>query len=674
MITVGLTYDLKDEYLAQGFTEEAAAEFDVPETIDALENSLVKNGYRVERIGNLKSLVKNLAAGKRWDIVFNICEGVKGVAREAQVPALLEAFDIPCVFSNAAVMVLCLDKSLAKRVLADQGIPTAKFSVIQHDDEVEMIQLTYPLFVKPVAEGTGKGIGRQSYITDKDGLKMACRKLLAEFRQPVLVEEYLPGRDLTVGIVGSGPRARVIGVMETFYLADKGEYEGQSYHNKMDWKASLSYALVNDAVALNAADIALRSWRLLGCTDGGRVDLRCDYDNVPHFLEVNPLAGMRPGYSDFPMLADMTGVGYDSLIGQIMTEACHRCAILPEYRSDPPAIVCAVGKKVVILYSGEGKLARQDENDTLTQLREIGTLLRNLHYHVYPVLFAGSAGDIESRIRAIGPDCVFNLVESVENTDRLQYSATAMLDYLRIPYTGAATTTMAMLSSKIHMKVILQAANIPTPKFYSDSTGHNGVHHLKGSRWIVKSDSEHASVGLDAKSVVNSLGQAKQMIQLKEGRHGGRWFAEQFIDGREFNLAMLGAPGKEPHFLPPAEIVFQDYPVALARIVDYAAKWEAESFGYQSTQRRYDFGPQDMALLDNMREICLTCWELFRMSGAARVDFRVSPQGVPYVVDINSNPCLSSDAGYMAAAAREGLTLADVVKALMPKQADACFV
>ncbi len=170
MITVGFTYDLRDDYIAQGFSEEESAEFDSQETIDSIAQALRDNGFALEKIGNIKALVSALAEGRRWEIVFNICEGEKGIGREAQVPALLEAYDIPYTFSSSDVMVLAMNKVLAKHVVRERGISTPAFSTAHKTEDLENINLTFPLFVKPLAEGTSKGVSEKSRVSSKKEL------------------------------------------------------------------------------------------------------------------------------------------------------------------------------------------------------------------------------------------------------------------------------------------------------------------------------------------------------------------------------------------------------------------------------------------------------------------------------------------------------------------------
>src|ERR1700733_6562179 len=188
---IGVTYDLRSDYLALGYGEEETAEFDAEETIAAICDALSGLGHTPERIGGIRPLTEKLAAGARWDAVFNICEGLKGVAREAQVPALLEAFDIPYLFSDPLTLALSLDKALAKRVVRDAGVPTADFAVIEKESDAAYVALDYPLFLKPVAEGSGKGVGARSKVENRGELASVAKDLLARFHQPVLVEEFL---------------------------------------------------------------------------------------------------------------------------------------------------------------------------------------------------------------------------------------------------------------------------------------------------------------------------------------------------------------------------------------------------------------------------------------------------------------------------------------------------
>lgn len=329
---IGLTYDLRADYLAAGYGEEETAEFDRPDTIDAIESAVRTLGHQTERIGNIHALVGQLAAGRRWDMVFNIAEGLHGVAREAQVPALLDAYEIPYTFSDPLVMALTLHKSRTKQVLRDIGVPTTDFFLVEHAVDVARCRLPYPVFAKPVAEGTAKGIDGNSMIQSRDQLEKVCLRLLKEFRQPVLVEPYLPGREFTVGITGTGDAAEAIGTLEVLLL-DGAEPHSYTYVNKERCEELCKYVLVDDAPAREAAEISLAAWRGLYCRDAGRVDLRTDANGRLQVMEINPLPGLHPEHSDLPILATLSGMPYMELMRRLMESAEKR--VMKGFRPRP---------------------------------------------------------------------------------------------------------------------------------------------------------------------------------------------------------------------------------------------------------------------------------------------------------------------------------------------------
>jgi len=326
MITIGLTFDLKDAYLRMGYSHEEVAEFDSIETIDALDQALTEIGYKVIRIGNLFDLVKFLDLGKRCDIVFNICEGMHGIAREAQVPCLLDAYRIPYVFSEPDILNLTLDKALTKLVLKEAGILTAPFQVIHRIEDTDQVDLKYPLFVKPIAEGTSKGIDGFSIIENKANLNKSVAYLLEAFKQPVLVETFLPGREFTIGILGSGDETRAMGAME-IVLNEKAPHPIYSYSVKKDWKKYVSYRISDDLIARKCMDAAIKAWKIIKGKDAGRIDFRLDSEGKPNLIEVNPLAGLNPTYSDLPILARLQGISYEQIITRIMDSALERAGI-----------------------------------------------------------------------------------------------------------------------------------------------------------------------------------------------------------------------------------------------------------------------------------------------------------------------------------------------------------
>jgi D-alanine-D-alanine ligase len=323
---IGLTYDLQSEYLAQGYSEEETAEFDREDTIEAIEGALVELGHRTERIGNARNLVKALAGGGTWDLVFNIAEGLYGMGREAQVPAILDVYGIPYTFSDPLVLSLTLHKGMTKRVVRDAGLATAPFLVVDPGQAMTPAPFPPPYFAKPVAEGTGKGVSAESLVHREEDLAGVCARMAERFHQPVLVEGFLAGREFTVGIVGTGAKAQVLGAVEVILVseAEPGMY---SYGNKKHYEDRVEYRLcrrADDPLIGQVEALALSAYKVLECRDAGRVDVRCDGEGRPHFLEINPLAGIHPVISDLPIICSLLNIPYVSLIGRIVASALER--------------------------------------------------------------------------------------------------------------------------------------------------------------------------------------------------------------------------------------------------------------------------------------------------------------------------------------------------------------
>jgi D-alanine-D-alanine ligase len=338
---IGFTYDLRKDYLARGYSEEDVAEFDSEGTIDAIAGAIESLGHTVVRVGNAWELCRRLVAGEKWDLVFNVTEGLRGRSREAQVPAICELYNINYTFSDPLVSAATLDKAVAKRLVRDSGLYTAPFAVVNDIDDLDAacrgrpVCLPkegehagsplpgFPLFAKPLAEGTGKGITNTSKIESPAQLREVCAELLKRYKQPVLLEEYLPGREFTVGILGTGQEAKVLGTME-IELIDASNNSIYSYASKELCETQVRYTKATGSVVAEVEKLALRSYQALECRDAGRVDIRLDKNGTPCFLEVNPLAGMHPSHSDLPMIATQEQMSYQKLIDSIIKSAIRR--------------------------------------------------------------------------------------------------------------------------------------------------------------------------------------------------------------------------------------------------------------------------------------------------------------------------------------------------------------
>lgn len=316
--------------------------------------------------------------------------------------------------------------------------------------------------------------------------------------------------------------------------------------------------------------------------------------------------------------------------------------------------------RIALVYNALDPHGAPDELDVKVQADAVGAALETLGYTPQVLTCELNLAAIQEQLRRGAPDLVFNLVESLAGTGRLIHLFPALLDAMSLPYTGASAEALLLTSNKVLAKQWLHAAGVPTPAWI----GPVGRARMRAPvppssrpyRWIIKSVWEHASIGIDAGALVDGrhTDQLGERLVRRAAGLGGACFAEAFIEGREFNLALLaGADG--PQVLPPAEICFEDFPGDHPHIVDYRAKWDPASHQYHHTPRRFDFDAGDRSLLDTLQRLALRCWNLFDLNGYARVDFRVDAQNRPWVLEINANPCLAPDAGFAAALAQAGI-------------------
>lgn len=317
---IGLTYDLRSWYLDRGYSMEDTAEFDKQETVDALEMALKKMGFETEPVGNCFQLMETLTTGKRWDLVFNISEGLYGDGRESVVPAILDQYKIPYVFSGPVIMGISLNKYLTRLIVSAAGVPVSPGMIISEKQDIKKCDLEYPLFIKPVSEGTGKGITEKSLVNTPAELKKMAEWILTRFNQPALVEEYLPGREFTIGVIGTGEEAMAIGGME-IECKDNLPY---SVEVKENYQQYCKYFPISGDLNEECKTVASNVWKALGCVDAGRVDLKADRNGKICFLEVNPLAGLNPVHSDLPILSRMVGIEYQPLMEMIMKATLKR--------------------------------------------------------------------------------------------------------------------------------------------------------------------------------------------------------------------------------------------------------------------------------------------------------------------------------------------------------------
>ncbi len=330
MAVVGVMFNLKGDPPEEGEPPDLGAELDSESTVLAVSSALKAYGHDVCLIEGNDTALMELRA-RSLDIVFNMCEGVRGESRESHIPAVLEMLGIPYTGSGVLSLAVTLDKPMTKKVLAYHGIPTAKFRVFTSENDIDLQGLEYPVFVKPSHEGSSMGVSPSSHCREPLELYREARRLLHLYGQPVLVEEFLPGREFTVGIIGNR-NPQVFPIMEiNFDLIPQSHGKLYSRQFKTDWSEEVYYscpasmpAEMEEAVK----GVALRTYRALECRDLARVDIRLDKNGVPNVMEVNPLPGLTPGFSDYPRIAEKAGWTYEELVNGILGCALRRYNLL----------------------------------------------------------------------------------------------------------------------------------------------------------------------------------------------------------------------------------------------------------------------------------------------------------------------------------------------------------
>jgi D-alanine-D-alanine ligase len=309
-----------------------------------------------------------------------------------------------------------------------------------------------------------------------------------------------------------------------------------------------------------------------------------------------------------------------------------------------------------LLPSGPGNgEAREDELDNLVQARAVGAALRSLGHEVRETPLGLDLDAVAESLRSAPPDLVFNLVESCGGQARLAHLAPSLLEALGLPLTGCGSYPVFVAADKLRVKELLRIAGVPSPPWYTARRLTREEREVCGT-FIVKPIYEHGSVGLNEDAVVEVRSRAELLNLLRQRRKasGLEYFAEGFVEGREFNVALLETDGR-PRVLPPAEILFEGFAPGQQRILGYEAKWDKDSFAYGHTPRTFEFGEDDAVLLRDIKSLAMACWVLFEMRGYARVDLRVDAGGRPFVIDVHPNPCIAPDAGLAAAAERVGM-------------------
>jgi len=315
--------------------------------------------------------------------------------------------------------------------------------------------------------------------------------------------------------------------------------------------------------------------------------------------------------------------------------------------------------KAVLLYNKVSENPTIDERDVLDQMESIGEALTELGYHIVEVPFSINIMDAINQLREINPAFVFNLVESFDGSNELQSIGAMILHHLKIPYTGASHESLFLSTNKLLAKRIMHEAGINTPEWFM----MQDINKLNPEyKYIIKPIAEDGSVNLDEHSVFD--GNDQEYINAIRNHNPSEYFIEQYIDGREFNISVMGTKFN-PKVMPAAEIIFEGYPDDKPKVVGYKAKWIEDSYEYDHTPRHFEFQESDTPLLDELRKITVECWNVFELKGYARVDIRVDKNNVPYIIEINGNPCINVYSGFSVAVNQSGLSYKEMISTIV---------
>jgi D-alanine-D-alanine ligase len=329
-MNVALTYNLKKKDTSK--PEDYFSEYDSAETVDAILSALRSRGHSVQSVEadnpNLLSYFKK----NRVDMVFNIAEGKHGKFRESEIPAILDWLGIPYTGSNTVSLAIALNKGLTKKILKAENIPTPAFQIFTKGTEQLDPSLKFPLIVKPNCEGSAKGINRANVVQDEQSLYDRMKELMGAYRQEMIVEEFIEGKELTVGILENG-KTTVLPILEIDFstCAKSGEFfyswRMKEFQGNSDLGLTPTFhcpARLDSATEKLIKETALRTHRAIGCSDISRTDFRLSRDNIPYVLEINPLPGLNPKESNFPIMVYAAGLKYDEMIGAVLESACQR--------------------------------------------------------------------------------------------------------------------------------------------------------------------------------------------------------------------------------------------------------------------------------------------------------------------------------------------------------------
>ena len=635
---------------------EDEAEFDSVETVDAIANGLRAGGHEVEKI-EVTGPASHLAARIESfgpDLIFNTAEGRRGRTREAFYPALFEELGFPYTGSDAYAMTVTLDKWMTKLVLGAQGIDTPRARMVVPDDmqrgrDIGMLGLSFPVIVKPNYEGSSKGISDEAVARDARALLELLPRTLRKYPAGVLVEEFIPGTDVTVPFVeGVGDEGVLTPVDYVIDPSVRSRFNIYDYRLKSTDANRVSVRCPPDQqrdVVARLRALSKLAIRTLGIRDLCRVDFRLGEDGRIYLLEINALPSLERGSSTFSASA-REGLDYEATLGAVVASAARRQGLtVPQVgrrkrQPEPLRIGFTYNVKRVDTKGGNDSEAEYDAPETIDAIRDA---LESYGHVVVPL---EATAELPRQLMDAPVDIVFNIAEGVSGRNR-EAAVPALCELMGIPYTGSDAATLSIALDKALSKRVLRQHGILTPEFQVMETGRERLSPKMKFPLIVKPNQEGSSKGVSAHaSVVDDEESLRQVVRELLERYRQPALIEYYIAGREFTVGLLG--DKRPRVLPPMEIIFLDK--ANPRpVYDFQIKQEWEKHVYYQCPAQLT-----PAELKSMERIARETFVALDCRDVARVDLRMDDTGDIYVLEVNPLPGLTpnySDLCLIASAA-----------------------
>jgi D-alanine-D-alanine ligase len=628
---IALTHNLRLHHSVE------EAEFDAPETIDALARALARGGHHVERVdvsGPPSRLVARLEAYAP-DLIFNTAEGKRGRMRRGFYPALFEELGMPTTGSDAYTLCITLDKNLTKKVLAGHGVPSARGRLVTRTTlrSGGLDDLVYPVIAKPNYEGSSKGITQNSVAEDPMELGRIVDALLQDYPEGVLVERFVPGIDVRVcRVEGLPPLPPLEIAVDPSYPRKVAIYDF-ALASACPPIAKLIPAALPGRTLERITDLAERTFVALGIRDLGSLDFRVTGDGEVFFLSATALPNLEDGAA-LAASAALRGFDYDATIGAILRATCARTGLTAQLDATKPRPRARRTALRVGLAFNMKRIESQDGDDREAEYDSPGTIdaiSKAIESHGHTVVPLEATADFPRTLMASGVDVVFNIAEGIRGRNR-EAQVPSLCELLGVPYTGSDSATLSICLDKGLAKRLLKK-DVDTPDWQVLVTGRE---KLKSFRFpvIVKPNAEGTSKGITAKSIADDEAGVREVAREIIEKYGQPALVEEYVFGREFTVGLLGE--RRPRVLPPMEVVFL-HPTERP-IYDYGCK--------QDWQRHVRYEVPANLTKEELRAIERTCRMTFADLGCrdvARVDLRMNAQGKIFVIEVNPLPGLTPD-------------------------------